>query len=294
MKNTFFKACMLGCLMLPALQVTAETANGSRLDRLKETGIMVAGYRETAVPFSYLHNDKPTGFSVEITERIVQALRVKLDRPDLKIRWNAVTLSTRMPMMMTKTLDVLCASDTVTAERQELVDFSPSFIVSEFGVAVPPDSSIKSMDDLRGKRLAVPVNSTAEQYVSELNAKGAGISVVSRRTSADGVREVKQGHVDGFINNDVVVAGTILRMGMTSAYALVRGGAKEEFACMLPNNDQAFREAVEEVMLPMMKSGEMEALYNKWFTKPIPGYEGGMNMPINDATRELYKKQSGG
>lgn len=293
MKKTFLKACMLGLLLSTTLHAAEQNSSASRLARILETGIMVAGYRETAVPFSYLHNAKPTGFSVEITERIAQALRVKLDRPDLKIRWNAVTLSTRMPMMMTKTLDVLCASDTVTAERQGVVDFSPSFLVSEFGVAVPLDSMIKSVSDLSGKRLAVPVNSTAEQFVNELNAKGAGISIVARRTSADGVREVKQGRVDGFINNDVVVAGTILRMGASNAYTLVRGGAKEEFACMLPNNDQAFREAVEEVMLPMMKSGEMEALYNKWFTKPIPGYEGGMNMPINDATRELYKKQSG-
>ncbi len=293
MKKTFLRACMLGLLLSTTLHAAEQNSSASRLARIQETGIMVAGYRETAVPFSYLHNEKPTGFSVEITERIAQALRVKLDRPDLKIRWNAVTLSTRMPMMMTKTLDVLCASDTVTAERQEVVDFSPSFLVSEFGVAVPLDSMIKSVSDLSGKRLAVPVNSTAEQFVNELNAKGAGISIVARRTSPDGVREVKQGRVDGFINKDVVVAGTILRMGASNAYTLVRGGAKEEFACMLPNNDQAFREAVEEVMLPMMKSGEMEALYNKWFTKPIPGYEGGMNMPINDATRELYKKQSG-
>src|SRR5574343_1024714 len=154
--NKFLLASLIAAL--PALASAAPYA--TRLDRIKETRILVAGYRETATPFSYLYNGKPIGFGVDLTERIAAGLREKLNAPDTRIRWNAVTLSTRIPLITTNTVDIICASDSHTLARENSVAFSVGYYVADMAYAVRRTSTFDSEADILGKRIAATVNST--------------------------------------------------------------------------------------------------------------------------------------
>lgn len=153
---------LLSSLFLSGSALAQSTTPASHLDRIKETKILVAGYREQSIPFSYLNNGKPTGFGVELTERVAEAIRKKFNAPDVRIRWNAVTLSTRYPLMTTKTLDINCATDIHTKASEELVGFSNTFYITRTSMVVAKDLNVKTLADLQGKRLAVPAGSTIE------------------------------------------------------------------------------------------------------------------------------------
>lgn len=269
----------------------AADNSSSRLDRIRETRILVAGYREMSVPFSYLNNGKPSGFGVELTERVAASLRNQLDLPDLKIRWNAMTLSTRIPLMTTNTVDIACTTDTHSRLLEEKTGFSLSFYITETGMVVSKASTAQRLEDLAGKRISTPNGSTMERKLREKIAKdNLNIELRAARTNRQALQFVLSGEADAYINADSIVAGELFRQPDAAHYRIVPlAGYQEAFACLLPKGDPAFKRAVDEVLAGMMKNGEMEALYSKWFVNPIPPFGIGMKLPLNEATRNLYQ-----
>lgn len=291
--NKAITAAIVATVMGMGAAADEAHAAPSRLDRIQETGLLVAGYRETAVPFSYLDPNNPAGpvgFGVELTERVLEALKRRLGRNDLRIRWNPATLSTRMPLMISQTLDIICATDTHTRARAEQVDFSLTFFVSETGATVRKDLNreLGQIEDLRSMRVAVPAGTTVAQMVSKVVA-GEGGAVLTTPTNRQAMRMVQADKADAFVNGSAILAGELLRLPDADRFRIAElGGAPEPFACMLPEGDDAFRQVVDNVLSDMMKSGAMAALYNKWFNQPIPPYGKAVNLPLNEATKAIY------
>lgn len=280
--NKFLLASLIAAL--PALASAAPYA--TRLDRIKETRILVAGYRETATPFSYLYNGKPIGFGVDLTERIAAGLREKLNAPDTRIRWNAVTLSTRIPLITTHTVDIICSSDTRTEEREKLVDFSKPFYIAEAGAAVLRTSGIHSEADLKGKSIAVTINSTAEAKFKN----DTSVTLTPARSNRYAAQLLQSGKVDAYLNDKSIVAGQLLALADSDKYEVISlGGKLEHYGCMLPKNDPAFREAINDVLSEMTRNGELKAIYNKWFMSPIPPFGKSLNLPSNHSLEGLYQ-----
>ena len=263
----------------------------SRLDRIKETGILVAGYREENIPFSYLNNGKPSGFGVELTKRVAEAVRQKLGRQDVRIRWNAVTLSTRFPLMTTNTLDINCATDSHTKAREEGVAFSNSFYITQTAMLVAKDLNAKSLAEMQGKRIALPADKTIEnRLLNEVAERKWNLTIIPVRSNWVGVNMVLDGKVDAFSNAQFLLASELFLHPRADKYEIVAtGDGKEAYACLLPKGDIEFKKLVDGVLAGMMQSGEMEALYTKWFNQPIQPFGKSLNMPMNEATQSLYK-----
>lgn len=290
MKISLLSALMASLFI--ATPVAAQTeAVDARLQRIKETRVFVAGYREQSVPFSYLNDGKPTGYGVEITERVLAALRQKLNDPSIKIRWNAVTLSTRIPLVKTNTIDINCATDTHTRARGEDINFSTTFYITRTVIATPKSLNIKLFRELQGKRLAVPAGTTVEAKLRDTMATNNwNITVIPARNTNAALQLMLQGKADAFGNAESLVAGEMFRLPDFDKYELVTAGNYQEaFACMLPKGDANLKKLVDDVLIGMMQSGEMEALFNKWFNQPIPPFGKSLNLPLNDATRALFK-----
>ena len=290
MKISLLSALMASLFIATPVAAQTEAVDG-RLQRIKETRVFVAGYREQSVPFSYLNDGKPTGYGVEITERVLAALRQKLNDPSIKIRWNAVTLSTRIPLVKTNTIDINCATDTHTRARGEDVNFSTTFYITRTVIAVSKDLNIKLFRDIQGKRLAVPAGTTLEAKLRDaIAANNWNITVIPARNTTVALQLMLQGKADAFGNAESLVAGEMFRLPEADKYQLVTAGNyREAFACMLPKGDANLKKLVDDVLIGMMQSGEMEALFNKWFNQPIPPFGKSLNLPLNDATRALFK-----
>lgn len=282
---------LLASLFFSGNALAESTEPGSRLERMKETGILVAGYREQSIPFSYLNNGKPVGFSVELTERVAEAVRKKLNLPDLRIRWNAVTLSTRYPLMATKTLDINCATDTHTKAREETVGFSNTFYVTTTSMMVAKGMNVKTLADLQGKRIGVTAGSTVEDRLREvMNASNWNMTIVPVRSNGQGMQYLLDGKVDALGNEHTLLSAALFRLPQADKFEVhVAAPYKEAYACLLPKGDTELKKLVDEVFAGMMQSGEMEALYKKWFNQPIQPFGKSLNVPLNEATQALYK-----
>ena len=290
MKISLLSALLASLFVATPIAAQTDTVDG-RLQRIKETKFLVAGYREQSMPFSYLNDGKPVGYGVEITERVLAAVRQKLNDPSIKIRWNAVTLTTRIPLIKTNTIDINCATDTHTRAHANDVAFSTTFYITRSVFAVAKDLKIKTFAELQGKRLAVPAGTTVETKLrGAIAANNWNITVLPARNTATALQMLLQGKADAFGNAEVPVAGELFRLPEAAKYELVTAvDYREAFACMLPRGEAGLKKLVDEVLIGMMRSGEMETLFNKWFNQPIPPFGKSLNLPMNEPTMALFR-----
>src|ERR1700730_7098700 len=102
----------------------AEELTGT-LKKIKETGAITIGFRDSSIPFSYLDdNQKPIGFAIDICYKIVDAVKQELKLDKLAIEFNPVTSSTRIPLLANGTLALKRGPTTNNAERERQVAFT--------------------------------------------------------------------------------------------------------------------------------------------------------------------------
>ncbi|MFY8130930.1 MAG: transporter substrate-binding domain-containing protein, partial [Burkholderiaceae bacterium] len=124
------------------------------LDRIRSTGSITIAHRESSIPFSYLDDRKqPVGYAVEICQRLAAAVQKRLKLPQLKVNYVMVTSGDRIPAIVSGKADMECGSTTNNAERRKQVSFTIPHFFAGARMLVRTDSGIKSMDDLRGKRV---------------------------------------------------------------------------------------------------------------------------------------------
>lgn len=280
-----FLGLCLACLAMPESSTAAELTG--RLKRIKENSVIVIAHTETTMPFSYVHGGGPIGFGVDISKRIATAISRHLNLPGLRIRWNPMTLSTRFPLVVTDTIDLECSTTTHTRAREAIAGFSTTIYISDDGFATRRDSGIRQFGDLNGKRIAVARKTTTEDMV---RSKLPGATVLSQGSNHAAMRAVIDGQADAFVAAVPILAGQLLRVTNADFYRIVTiGDAHEAFACMLPKDDPDFKQVVDAELQDMMRSGDMERLYSKWFMEPIPPFSRTVNLPLDDDNRGLYQ-----
>jgi glutamate/aspartate transport system substrate-binding protein len=274
-----------------AAQSGAPEPTAGRLERIAATGQFVIGHRESSVPFAYFDQDQqPVGFGVDIALRVFEAVKAELKRPDLQLRFNAVTPATRLPLMETKVIDIECGATTNTVERQQQVAFSDTYYVDSVRIAVRQDSGISGFGDLAGKRVAVVEGTTIEDLVTRLAAEQkVGLTLALSRSERRAVQALEDGRADALVAAAALTLGEISRSADPSRYKVVGEELRREpYACVLPKDDPAFKRLVDRTLAGLMGSGEMERLRARWFEAPIPPWRRALNLPLNEATREAY------
>lgn len=280
------------CALLPAAVSAQQAApQPSRLERIAATGQFVIGHRESSVPFAYLDQaQQPVGYGVDIARRVFDAVKARLGHADLRVRFNAVTPSTRLPLMKTRVIDIECGPSTNTIERQKQVAFSSTFYVDAVRSAVRADSDVAGFADLAGQRVAVVVGSTIEALVQRLAAeRKIALTLVPVRSELRGVRALEDGRVDAFVAAAALLLGQISLRADPSRFKLVGDVlGNEPYACVLPKGDPEYKQLVDATLTDMMRSGELAKLHARWFEAPIPPYQRSLDLPLNDATQAAF------
>jgi len=280
------------CALLPAAVSAQQAApQPSRLERISATGQFVIGHRESSVPFAYLvQAQRPVGYGVDIARRVFEAVKARLNQADLRMRFNAVTPSTRLPLMETRVIDIECGPTTNTIDRQKQVAFSSTFYVDEVRSAVRADSNVASFADLAGQRVAVVAGTTIEALVQRLAAeRKIALTLVPVRSELRGVRALEDGEVDAFVAAAALLLGQLSLRSDPSRFKLVGDVLRNEpYACVLPKADPEYKQLVDATLTDMMRSGELAKLRAKWFEAPIPPYQRALKLPLNDATQAAF------
>ena len=272
---------------LLAAPVMADT-----LQKIKETGTINVGHRESSIPFSYLDgNQKPVGYSMDLCNKVVEAVKKELKMPALVTKLTPVTSQTRIPLMTNGTIDLECGSTTNSLERQKQVAFGVTTFVSPVRMVVKADSGIKSLSDLNGKAVATTAGTTSDRYIKQ-NEKGQSIDVknVYGKDHAESFLMVETGRAAAFVMDEVLLAGFIASAKNPKDFALAGPAlSTEPYGIMLRKDDPQFKALVDKTLTDLMKSGEINKIYAKWFTSPIPPKNVNLNLPMNAQLQDAIK-----
>lgn len=273
----------------------AAPAMADTLQKIKDTGTITIGHRESSIPFSYLDgNQKPVGYSMELCNKIVDAVKKELKMPALVTKLTPVTSQTRIPLMTNGTIDLECGSTTNSLERQKQVAFGVTTFVSPVRMVVKADSGIKTLDDLNGKAVATTTGTTSDRYIKQ-NEKGHNIDVknVYGKDHAESFLMVETGRASAFVMDEVLLAGFVANAKNPKDFAIVGPAlSTEPYGIMLRKDDPQFKALVDKTLSGLMKSGEINKIYAKWFTSAIPPKNVNLNLPMNAQLQEAIKHPS--
>ena len=278
-------------LLLALLAQDVLAQESATLKRLAENGVIYLGHNEATLPFSYVLADRttPAGFSWDLCGEVVKGLEAKLGRP-LQVVPVVLTTANRFYMVKTQMADIECGASTHTLAREKLVSFSTTFFVSEVRLMVRADSGIKGFDGLAGKRVLTTTGTTADRLVKQTALqRNLSIKQVQGRSHAESMGLLERGEADAYVADDAVLAGRRAQSAQPEQWAILDESLSvEPYGLALPVGDPAFKAAVDETLAGLMKSGRMEALYNQWFTQPLPGSGRSLNLPASPINKSTW------
>ena len=271
----------------------ARPPEGPTLARIRSTGVVVMGYRPASLPFSFLDAQlKPVGYTVELCERVISALRTRLRLPDLEVRRVAVGSATRLPMVTNGTLDLECGITTNTAERARSQAFSLTIFVAETRLMTRNGERVQSLAELRGQAVVSTIGTTSIQHLAAINdQQQLGIRIVAGLDDPDAFQLLRSGRADAFLMDDVLLRSLLAQQGAAvSARDYVvsdRGLTVEPYAIGLNRDDPAFKALVDETIAGLYRSGEIFTIYKRWFESPLPPSGINLQLPMSAALRRV-------
>ena len=288
-------ALALAALALPAL---AQDLTGT-LKKIKDSGTITIGHRETSIPFSYLdEKQQPIGFSMDLCAAIVEEVKKELQMSQLNVKYNPVTSQTRIPLMENGTTDLECGSTTNTLTRQKQVAFAPITFVTGTKLVVKKSSKVRSYKDLKGKTVVVTQGTTNERVIKALSDKeNLGIKFLNAKDHAESFLTVESGRAVAFAMDDVLLYGLVAKAKNPKDYEVVGEYLSyDPYGIMFRKNDDSFGVVVRRAIARVFGdngqcNGGFKKLYAKWFTEKLPSGET-IGMPMTPLLETICRSNA--
>ena len=263
---------------------------GDTLAKIKSSGSVTLGVRESSGLSYTLGNGKYVGFHTEMAEHIISDIRKQLGLAALETKYQPVTSQNRIPLVTNGTVDLECGSTTNNATRQKDVAFAVTTYVEEVRMVVKANSGIASIKDLNGKSVATTTGTTSVQTLRK-NARAGGIDFkeVYGKDHADSFLLLETGRADAFVMDGSILAANISKSKNPADFKIVGEVLSvEPIACMLRKDDPAFKKAVDDSIKRQIADGSLAKLYDKWFMQPVPPTNTKIGLPLSDATKAAW------
>jgi glutamate/aspartate transport system substrate-binding protein len=273
---------------LAASSALAQT--GDTLAKIKASGSVSLGVRESSGLGYTLGNGKYVGFHTEMGEIVLSDIRKQLGLTALEVKYQPVTSQNRIPLVQNGTVDLECGSTTNNATRQKDVSFAVTTYVEEVRIAVKANSGINGIKDLAGKNVATTTGTTSVQTLRR-NERAGGIDFkeVYGKDHADSFLLLESGRADAFVMDGSILAANISKAKNPADFKIVGEVLSvEPIACMVRKDDPAFKKAVDDSIKRQIADGSLAKLYDKWFMQPIPPANVKIGLPISDATKAAW------
>jgi glutamate/aspartate transport system substrate-binding protein len=279
-------AAAAGLVTAPAL---AQDLTGT-LKKIKDTGTITLGHRESSPPFSY-YDDKQQviGYAMDLCYRIVDAVKRDLKLAKLDVKLNPVTSATRIPLMANGTIDLECGSTTNNLDRQKQVAFTITHFVTANRFVSKVASKFKTVDDLKGKTIVSTSGTTNIKQITEINGqKNLGMNILTAKDHAEAFLMVETDRAAAFVMDDILLYSLVAGSKSPKDYVISANALSvEPYGIMLRRDDPAFKKVVDAAMVAIYKSGQINAIYDKWFLKPIPPKGINLNLPMSASFKKV-------
>ncbi|TAM86190.1 MAG: glutamate/aspartate ABC transporter substrate-binding protein [Candidimonas sp.] len=276
--------------------VTAATVPVTgTLKKIKDDGVVVIGFRDASIPFSYYDvNQQPIGYSMDITNLILAKIKQVLNAPNLKVRKIPITSQNRIALLQNGTFDFECNTTTNDRARARQVDFSNNFFEIGTRLLTLKTSGIKDFADLKGKTVVVGAGTTSEKILRRMNVeKKMGMHIISAKDHTESSLMLKTGRAVAMMMDDALLAGERAKMAKPSDYVITGTPQSHEvYGCMMRKNDNGLKTLIDGVIAKAETSGEAATIYQKWFMSPIPPKGLNLDFPMSDDMKALFAHPS--
>ncbi|WP_422843560.1 amino acid ABC transporter substrate-binding protein [Acidovorax sp. M2(2025)] len=278
-----------------AALLAGPPASADTLKKIAESGKMTLAYRESSVPFSYLSGPgAPVGFAVDISNAVAEAVKKQVNNPALKVELQAVTSQNRIPLLTNGTIDLECGSTTNNTVRGKDVQFAVNYFYTGTRLLTKKTSGVRNYADLARKKVASTSGTTNAQVIRKYSRdNNLDLDIVLGKDHDDSMLLVDTGRAEAFAMDDILLFGLMGNARNPAEWTVVGDSLQvEPYACMLRKDDPQFQALVNGVIVSLMKSGEFEKLYTKWFMSPVPPRGQNLNLPMSKELRENLVAQS--
>ncbi|MFG6416850.1 amino acid ABC transporter substrate-binding protein [Roseateles sp. DC23W] len=276
-------------LLVAALAAVAMAAQADTLKKIKDSGVITLGVRESSGLSYTIGDGKFVGYHIDVCTKVVSDLEKVVGRK-LETKYQPVTSANRIPLTVNGTIDLECGSTTNNVARQKDVAFAVTTYVEEVRIAVKASSGINAINQLAGKTIATTTGTTSVQTLRKHErAAGVDFKEVFGKDHADSFLLLESGRADAFVMDGSILAKNIATSKAPAEYKIVGDVlAVEPIAIMLRKDDPAFKKAVDDSIKGQMKSGDLAKTYDKWFLQPIPPTNVRIGLPLSAATKDAW------
>jgi glutamate/aspartate transport system substrate-binding protein len=285
------RALFAAVLLCVSASLAQARAPGGTLDKIKKAGVVTLGVRDGSVPFSYLDDKQQyIGYSVDLCMQVVAALRRELGMPNLKVAMNPVTSANRIPLMANGTIDLECGSTTNNLERQQHVAFAPTMFVIGSRLLSKKTSNIKTLADMKGKTLVATAGTSTLKQMTILNKEQKlGMTILVGKDHPESFLIMDTGRAVAEANDDILLAAQVASSKNPALYDISKTPLSvEPYGIMMRKGDPAFKKVVDAAIAGVYKSGQIDAIYNKWFMAPIPPRQINLNFPMPPQLKAVF------
>lgn len=283
------KASTLVAVVFVSMPAYAQELTGT-LKKIKDTGAITLGHRESSVPFSYYDdNQHVIGYAMDLCYRIVDAVKANLKMDRLEVNLNPVTSATRIPLIANGTVDLECGSTTNNLEREKQVSFTITHFVTANRFVSKKSSNLKTVDDLKGNTIVSTSGTTNIKQINEIGAqRHLDLNIIAAKDHAEAFLMVETDRAAAFVMDDILLYSLVATSKSPDDYVISPDALSiEPYGIMLRREDPAFKKVVDDEMMTTYKSGAINAIYEKWFLKPIPPKGINLNVPMSAVFKKV-------
>ncbi|MBC7681801.1 MAG: amino acid ABC transporter substrate-binding protein [Ferruginibacter sp.] len=273
----------------------AATAGASTLDTIRSSGEIILAHRNASIPFSYVDADgHPMGYAVDLCLKLADAIKRELKLGKLTVKYLLVTPDKRLSAIASGQADLECGSTTNNAERRKVVDFTIPHFISAARLLVRTDAHIGTLSELTGHTVVSTKGTSPLDRLRRTNDDNSlQMKIVEAQDHAQAFAMVASGQAAAFAMDDVLLFGLRANAPKPEDFAVIgKPMTIEPYAIMLRKGDAAFKLVVDQEMRRIIQSGEINAIYSKWFTHPIPPKNINLALPMPHMLKDAFKYPS--
>ena len=269
----------------------AETPLTGTLKKVKDDGVLVVGFRDASIPFSYYDvNQHPIGYSIDLANLVIDRIRQDTGRADLNVRWIPITSQNRISLLQNGTIDFECTTTTNNESRAKQVDFTNNFFEIGTRLMVKKGSLIRDFTDLKGQTVVVGAGTTSDKIIRSLNAdKQMDMNIISAKDHSESFLTLSTGRAKAMMMDDALLAGERAKTKDPAEWVITGTPQSfEAYGCMVRKGDAQLKALMDETIAKLETSGKMETIYHKWFMSPIPPKGLNLDFPMSDTMKKLF------
>jgi glutamate/aspartate transport system substrate-binding protein len=192
--------------------------------------------------------------------------------------------------MANGTIDLECGSTTNNIERQKQVWFTNTHFITANRWVSKKSSNLKTLSDLKGKTIVSTAGTTNIKQMTEINAaQNLGMNIISANGHPEAFQMVETGRAVAFAMDDILLYSLAAQSRNPAEFEISKEATSvEPYGIMVRKDDAEFKKIVDASTANLYKSGQINAIYEKWFLKPVPPKGINLNVPMGDALKKVF------